>query len=215
MKHKRVGGSQPEEQYTLATRKKMFLDRPTSHGGWPEGEYDPPVQDRIYGWYKSMGMMPESEEMGEADEYVSERGNHMRITESMLRRIIREEYSRLNEANDEAVKLCKSFSAKDFKTEAEMQSAKKKLASDLSAAGAKGKDAIRDALDGAGYGDDAASFAFELAGMQSMKESQRGNDQNSQHDNDTDPGDPYAKKLKESRLLAIRKATMAALNRRR
>jgi len=178
-------GSHPEEQYSPATRQKMFLDRPTSHGGWPEGEDDPPVGDRIYGWYKKMKMMPEGEEpemramrsseqrrdlqkdrhgrklgytsdpedqqlasdlalrlmspegrgnaledvmqkprlamnvwselqsAGEyalaklirpiADEYVNQRGKGMRITESMLRRIIREEYSRLNEAEiDEA-----------------------------------------------------------------------------------------------------------------
>ena len=54
-----VGGSQPEEMYGLATRKNMFLDRPTSHGGWPEGEYDPPVNDRIYNYLKSMGMIQE------------------------------------------------------------------------------------------------------------------------------------------------------------
>jgi hypothetical protein len=46
--------------YGLATRKNMFLDRPTSHGGWPEGEYDPPVNDRIYNYLKSMGLMSES-----------------------------------------------------------------------------------------------------------------------------------------------------------
>ena len=33
-----------------------------------------------------------------------------------------------------------------------------------------------------------------------LYESQRGNDENGQHDNDTDPGDPYARKLKESRF---------------
>jgi len=53
------GGSQPEEMYGLATRKNMFLDRPTAHGGWPEGEYDPPVNDRIYNYLRSMGMIQE------------------------------------------------------------------------------------------------------------------------------------------------------------
>lgn len=52
-----VAGSQPEEMYGLATRKNMYLDRPTSHGGWPEGEYDPPVNDRIYNYLRSMGLM--------------------------------------------------------------------------------------------------------------------------------------------------------------
>ena len=32
----------------------------------------------------------------------------------------------------------------------------------------------------------------------SLYEGQRGNDENSQHDNDTDPGDPYTRRLKES-----------------
>jgi hypothetical protein len=45
--------------YGLANRKNMFLDRPTSHGGWPEGEYDPPVNDRIYDYLRSMGLMNE------------------------------------------------------------------------------------------------------------------------------------------------------------
>jgi hypothetical protein len=168
-------GSHPEEQYSPATRQKMFLDRPTSHGGWPEGEYDQPVRDRIYGWYKKMKMMPEgtdpsseqrrdlqkgryghrlgyqqdpeSQEIARdlaqriisprehaaalddvmqnphlamnvwselqseghyalarlirpiADEYVEQRGKSMRITESQLRRIIREEVASVSEAD--------------------------------------------------------------------------------------------------------------------
>jgi hypothetical protein len=85
MKSRPTRGSHPEESYVLATRKRMFLDRPTSHGGWPEGEYDPPVRDRIYSWYKSMGMMPESDE-----EYVDQTGDEMLISERDLRRIISE-----------------------------------------------------------------------------------------------------------------------------
>lgn len=54
-----MAGTQPDETYGLATRKNMFLDRPTSHGGWPEGEYDPPINDRIYNYLKSMGMIQE------------------------------------------------------------------------------------------------------------------------------------------------------------
>jgi hypothetical protein len=37
-------------------------------------------------------------------------------------------------------------------------------------------------------------------------ESQRGNDENSQHDNDTEPGDPMLKRLKEAALRDIRLA---------
>jgi len=39
-----------------------------------------------------------------------------------------------------------------------------------------------------------------------LYESQRGNDENSQHDNDTDPGDPMLKHLKEAALRDIRLA---------
>jgi hypothetical protein len=56
-KNKSVSGSHPEENYVQATRKNLYLDRPMSIGGWPEGEYDPPIQDRLVSWYKSMGMM--------------------------------------------------------------------------------------------------------------------------------------------------------------
>lgn len=56
-KKKNLAGSYPEESYNIATPKNMHLDKPTSIGGWPEGEYDPPVQDRLVKWYKDMGMM--------------------------------------------------------------------------------------------------------------------------------------------------------------
>jgi len=39
-----------------------------------------------------------------------------------------------------------------------------------------------------------------------LYESQRGNDENSQHDNDTDPGDPMLKRLKEAALRDLRLA---------
>lgn len=56
-KKRRVSGSHPEEAYVSATRKNMHLDKPMSIGGWPEGEYDPPVQDRLVKWYKDMKLM--------------------------------------------------------------------------------------------------------------------------------------------------------------
>jgi hypothetical protein len=197
-----VGGSYPEEQYVRATRKNMHLDMPTSHGGWPEGEYDPPVADRLYSWYKKMGMMQEDDDQAE---YIEQKEKSMRITESRLRRIIREEYSRMREADapaldkTQASSLAKAFRSKKFKSEQEMQGEKKSFASGLAAAGANSEQEITDALSSAGYGEDADSFALELIDMQKgIKEGQRGNDQNSQHDNDTDPGDPYAAKLRES-----------------
>lgn len=81
--HAGLSGSHPEDHYLPATRARMFLDRPTSHGGWPEGEYDPPVRDRIYGWYKKMKMMPEAE-------YLDEEEIRMRRSEARLRELIRE-----------------------------------------------------------------------------------------------------------------------------
>lgn len=84
-----VAGSHPEEGYLPATRQRMFLDRPTSHGGWPEGEYDPPVRDRIYGWYKKMGMMPEEDAVTEAvDEYLQEKGLDMKIREGRHQNVV-------------------------------------------------------------------------------------------------------------------------------
>lgn len=56
-KKKNVAGSHPDERYVPATPKNMHLDKPMSIGGWPEGEYDPPIQDRLVAWYKSMGLM--------------------------------------------------------------------------------------------------------------------------------------------------------------
>jgi hypothetical protein len=313
--HRPLGGSHPEEQYAPATREKMFLDRPTSHGGWPEGEYDPPIRDRIYGWYKKMKMMPEGdeptmrsvtsseqlrdlqkgryghrlgyqqdpksqeiardlalrimspEESGDAlddvmqnphlamnvwselqsegeyalaklvrpiaDEYVAQRGKHMRITESMLRRIIREEYSRMNEVTEEKKK--EAFAAvadavkRADKNPENQETELNKLADKLIEMGVTDDTTISDAFnatigkspkpgEGQALGSQRDSMTTQVIEMiaqkKSMKEGQRGNDENSQHDNDTDPGDPYAKKLKESRRLALRRAVLAEMRRR-
>ena len=57
-----VKGSYPEESYQKANKKNMHLDKPSSHGGWPEGEYEPSVNDQISSWFKSMKMMETEEE---------------------------------------------------------------------------------------------------------------------------------------------------------
>jgi len=59
-KKKSTAGSQPEQKYVPATKKNLYLDRPMQIGGWPEGEYDPPVQDRISKYFKDMGLMEAS-----------------------------------------------------------------------------------------------------------------------------------------------------------
>lgn len=53
-------GSQPGERYLPATKQNLMLDMPSSHGGWPEGEYDPPVMTRISKWLDDMGMLDET-----------------------------------------------------------------------------------------------------------------------------------------------------------
>ena len=63
-KKKSVGGSQPEETYESSTIKDLYLDRPTSHGGWPEGPSksytsDKPVNKQIADFLKSMGLVEE------------------------------------------------------------------------------------------------------------------------------------------------------------
>ena len=42
-------------------KEELMLDRPTSHGGWPQGKNnswigDKPVNDIIYDYLKSMGL---------------------------------------------------------------------------------------------------------------------------------------------------------------
>lgn len=76
----------------------------------------------------------------------------------------------LTEAPAAAVKMVKDYDAKvdkGFKSEAEMQAAKKTLATGLKSAGVVGEDKILDALQAGGVGGDGAvSFASELAAMQ-------------------------------------------------
>ena len=43
-------------------KRKLMLDRPTNHGGWPHGKNnswigDKPVNDIIYDYLKSMGLI--------------------------------------------------------------------------------------------------------------------------------------------------------------
>lgn len=56
-KKKPIRGSRPEESYQKSNAKNLCLDKSTMHGGWPEGEYDPPVKDRLLKWYKDMSMI--------------------------------------------------------------------------------------------------------------------------------------------------------------
>ena len=61
-KKSKRSGSEPEESYRPATKKNLYLDKPTSHGGWPEGPSksytsDKPVNVQIYDWLESMGLI--------------------------------------------------------------------------------------------------------------------------------------------------------------
>ena len=56
-KKRKHAGSYPEDAYEVGNEKNLYLDRSSTHGGWPEGEYDPPVMKQISKWLKSMKMM--------------------------------------------------------------------------------------------------------------------------------------------------------------
>ena len=56
-KKSKKSGSEPEETYQKATKKNLYLDKDTQHGGWPEGPSksftsNKPVNDQIYTWLK-------------------------------------------------------------------------------------------------------------------------------------------------------------------
>lgn len=66
-------------------RKELFLDQPTSHGGWPNGENNSwignkPVKDIIYDYLESMGL---------ADDVP-----HARLSEEKIRTLIYESIRR-------------------------------------------------------------------------------------------------------------------------
>ena len=42
-----------------STAKNLHLDKPFSAGGWPEGEYDPPVNVQIKKYFKDLGLLEE------------------------------------------------------------------------------------------------------------------------------------------------------------
>lgn len=68
--------------------KDLFLDRPTSHGGWPDGhsgsyrDPDTPVYKQIADYLKSMGL-------------VDDENPRARLAESKIRQLIRESIMRL------------------------------------------------------------------------------------------------------------------------
>jgi hypothetical protein len=69
-----------KKKVTNKTAKELYLDRPTSHGGWPEGPSrgwidKDPVNVQISNWLESMGLL--------------DRPPHARLSESQLRRLIR------------------------------------------------------------------------------------------------------------------------------
>ena len=68
IKKKRKGKSKSrsEKTYMKGTEKNLYLDQPSTHGGWPEGEYDPPVMKRIANWFKDMEMIDEDDDQQES-----------------------------------------------------------------------------------------------------------------------------------------------------
>jgi len=98
----------------------------------------------------------------------------MKITESVLRRLIKEEYAHMLEADDSAKQKIVAYYASPAKTQEELTTKNKQLASDLKACGVVGSDKIAAELEKAGHGDDSAlSFAEELAKLQTLNENRR------------------------------------------
>ncbi len=62
-----LSGYHPEESYKKASVKNLYLDKDTMHGGWPEGEYEPPVNKQISDWLKSMSLMEDEKESEDDD----------------------------------------------------------------------------------------------------------------------------------------------------
>ena len=67
-------------------RRKLFLDRPTSHGGWPGGPSNSwigkkSVNDIIYDYLESMGLTADVP--------------HARLSESKIRYLIKESIRRM------------------------------------------------------------------------------------------------------------------------
>lgn len=68
-------------------RKELMLDRPTSHGGWPSGKNnswigDKPVNDIIYDYLKSMGLIDDVPHGKLSETYV-----RLLIKESLIRNL--------------------------------------------------------------------------------------------------------------------------------
>ncbi len=68
-------------------RKQLMLDRPTSHGGWPSGKNnswigDKPVNDIIYDYLKSMGLVDDVPHGKLSETYV-----RLLIKESLIRNL--------------------------------------------------------------------------------------------------------------------------------
>lgn len=66
-------------------KRKLMLDRPTNHGGWPNGKNnswigDEPVNDIIYDYLKSMGLIDDVP--------------HGKLSESYIKKLIKESIDR-------------------------------------------------------------------------------------------------------------------------
>ena len=74
-----------KNKYKKSLRKQLFLDRPTSHGGWPYGNNNSWVGDKsvnniIYDYLESMGLTADVP--------------HARLSETKLLKIIAESIER-------------------------------------------------------------------------------------------------------------------------
>jgi hypothetical protein len=72
------GKKEPNLGWPKATSKKLNLDQPTSHGGWPNGEYDPPINKVIKDYLRSMMLINEAAPPNEQQESLASYTSHLR-----------------------------------------------------------------------------------------------------------------------------------------
>lgn len=80
--------------------KDLYLDRPTSHGGWPDGhggsytDPDTPVNQQIANYLKSMGLVDDDNPRARLSETSASMHKPFFINERKIRSLIREAIKR-------------------------------------------------------------------------------------------------------------------------
>lgn len=56
-RNRKPAKTQSSWTHPQATSDNLYLNQPMSVGGWPEGEYDPPVEDQLMSWFDDMDLI--------------------------------------------------------------------------------------------------------------------------------------------------------------